>query len=111
VTAKCNHCGRFLPEIHTGPCPNCGKTGKTITFTVRDGIQIADTVRYTTITEYYEKNTLMLGIVISITVFSAFLGLLLSGILGVFAGLLLGAVSFFLGPKAEIKIREITHGS
>jgi RNA polymerase subunit RPABC4/transcription elongation factor Spt4 len=24
---KCMHCGFRLPPNHTGPCPNCGKTG------------------------------------------------------------------------------------
>ena len=110
MTARCDHCGRFLPETHTGPCPNCGKSGKTITVTVQDRIQISDTVHHTSIREYYEKNTLMLTIVVGITVFSSFLGLFLGGVPGVFAGLLLGAVSFFLGPRAETKVREITHG-
>ena len=110
MTARCKHCGRFLPETHTGPCPNCGKTGKITTVTIQDRIQISDSVHYTSIKEYYEKNTLMFIIVIGITIFSSFLGLFLGGVLGVFAGLLLGAVSFFLGPKAETKVREIRQG-
>ena len=29
-TAKCSHCGYPLSPAYVGPCPNCGKTGKTI---------------------------------------------------------------------------------
>jgi len=109
MTVKCNHCGRFLPGTHTGPCPNCGKTGKTIT--VQDVIQLSDTAGYTSIREYYEKNTIVLAIVVGITVFSAFLGLFLGGVPGVFVGLLLGGMSFVLGPRAETKVRESHTGT
>jgi hypothetical protein len=30
ATARCSHCGISLPVSHEGPCPECGKTGKTI---------------------------------------------------------------------------------
>lgn len=110
MTARCKHCGRFISETHSGPCPACGKTGKTITVDVCDSVKVSDSVRYTSIHEYYERNAGVFVIAIIVTVASSFLGLFLVGLAGVFAGLALGAISFFLGPKAATKVREITHG-
>jgi hypothetical protein len=109
-SSKCAHCGRELPEDHSGPCPSCGKTGRILTEVVNDRIGISDSVEYTSIREYYEKNVWLIVIVIAITVFSSLIGFVIGVFLGVTARLALGALSFILSPKALMKIKEITHG-
>jgi hypothetical protein len=107
---KCKHCENPLPSGHEGPCPKCGKTGKIIYAHIEERFTITDSIGYTSIREYYEKHSWAIAIVIAITIFSALIGLFLSGIPGVLIGLALGAISYIIGPKAMLKIREITHG-
>ena len=76
---KCSNCGKCLPDNHRGPCPSCGKIGKTITGTVSDGVNLSDTLKLTSIKEYYEKNRLALVFVILVTIISPFLGFFIIG--------------------------------
>lgn len=39
-TAKCSHCGYPFSPTHVGPCPNCGKTGKTIAVSLAENLNI-----------------------------------------------------------------------
>jgi uncharacterized oligopeptide transporter (OPT) family protein len=109
---KCKHCGNPLPPDHDGPCPKCGKKGKVISISVHDFVHVQSvaTATLTTIREFYEKNPKPMAVVILITICSSLVGLFIAGILGVLAGLCLGALSFVLGPKAVIKVREIDRG-
>jgi len=38
----CRHCNRELEPSYSGPCPNCGKTGKIYNVILEDGIIIRD---------------------------------------------------------------------
>jgi hypothetical protein len=60
--------------------------------------------------EYYEKHPLILSTVIAITVGAPFLGLVFAGWAGVTVGLVVGVATFFLGPRAVTRVREIRHG-
>ncbi len=77
---------------------------------MNDRISISGSAQYTSIREYYENNVWLIVIIIAITVFSSLIGFVIGGLLGVIAGLALGALSFVLSPKAIMKIKEITHG-
>lgn len=44
VTAKCSHCGFPLSPSHVGPCPKCGKAGKSVFVNLVDSIAISDRV-------------------------------------------------------------------
>lgn len=66
---------------------------------------LAGTIK--SIREFYEKNPKAKWAVVGITVISSFVGILLSGWLGVLAGLILGALAYSLGPSASRKCREI----
>jgi hypothetical protein len=59
-----------------------------------------------TIRTLYHKNRVAFAILILITITSPFVGLFLIGIPGVLVGLILSAISYFLGPKAVTKIIE-----
>ena len=73
-------------------------------------IRISDNVHWQTTHEFYEKNHGALLALILLSVASPFIGLFLAGWWGIMAGLLLGAVSYVLGPKAVTKVREIRSG-
>jgi hypothetical protein len=60
--------------------------------------------------EFYDKTPWALTTVIVITIAGPFLGLLVAGWPGVIIGLLLGAVTYFIGPYAMTKVREIERG-
>jgi hypothetical protein len=54
-----------------------------------------------------EKRPILLAVVIAITLGSPFLGFLVSGWPGVIAGVLFGALSFYLGLLAITKVEKI----
>jgi hypothetical protein len=108
----CSDCGTELTPTQDGPCPACGGTARTVKALLTDSLSLTASERLTDIEkhrEFYEKNSPILWAVIAITVVGSVLGLVLSGWPGVVAGLVLGALSYYLGPRAVIKIREINH--
>jgi len=109
-TAICAHCGKEISPQHTGLCPACGKEGKNINVSIKDSIQVHSSIKWETRKEYYQKHKGVVSTVIAITVISPFIGLFLAGPAGVFGGLVLGVVAYFLGPKAATKIINITKG-
>ena len=109
-SAPCAHCGESISPQHSGPCPSCGKEGKNISVNIKESIQVHSSLKWETRKEYYQKHKGAAGTVIAITVFSPFVGLFLAGLVGVIIGLALGGVAYYLGPKAETKIIEITKG-
>jgi hypothetical protein len=44
VTAKCSHCGFPLSPSYIGPCPRCGKIGKTVMASLVESLNISDVV-------------------------------------------------------------------
>ena len=104
---ECVHCGAVLPDGHTSPCPECGKKGRRISVGVAGEIDFAGHVTWEKRREFYEKKPLARVAVIAITLGAPFLGLILVGWAGVIAGLVLGAVAYWIGPFASTKVREI----
>ncbi|MCU7875163.1 MAG: transposase [Candidatus Thiodiazotropha sp. (ex Lucinoma borealis)] len=100
----CSKCGSTLNESHSGPCPHCGAIGKTVHVVLSDAIEVSDSISGEQRREYYQKNKKVLVVVVAITVISPFLGLFVLGPLGVVVGLVLGGVSYYLGPMAATKI-------
>ena len=41
---SCSHCQVALPSNHTGPCPQCGKTGRTVEVRLVEEIEAADSM-------------------------------------------------------------------
>lgn len=103
----CARCGYSIgPDWQMGqPCPQCGN--HIISAAVRGSVQISATARLQSVREFYEKNTTALILSIIITVISSFLGLFIIGWIGVIVGLVLGAISFWVGLRAITKVREI----
>ena len=109
----CSDCGKVLPggdKIPKVPCPNCGSTKRTINICLNDTIHLSDKMYWERVREFYEKNHSIKAVIIAIAVLSPFLGLFVAGIPGVVVGLFLSAASYFLGPSAVTKVREITRG-
>ncbi len=106
----CSHCQTPLSNDHVGPCPECGKTGKTVSVRMAAGMELAGSISWETRRKYYEKNPWVLAGVIAITVGSSVIGLVMGGPLGVVVGLVLGAISFAIGPWAATRIIEIQRG-
>ncbi len=107
---ECAHCGAVLPNGQTSPCPECGEKGRNISVGVAEEINIAGHVTWEKRREFYEKQPWALATVIAITLCAPFLGLVLVGWIGVLVGLVLGALSYWIGPLAITKVREIERG-
>ncbi|NGZ10254.1 MAG: hypothetical protein CV088_12835 [Nitrospira sp. LK70] len=107
---ECLHCGAVLRDGNTSPCPECGKNGRRILVDVAGEIDVAGHVTWEKRREFYERRPLALVSVIALTVGAPFLGLVLVGWAGVIAGLMLGAVAYWIGPLAITKVREIERG-
>ena len=113
-TVKCADCGAVLDSENTPKkCPKCGSEAQLVDLLARDSLLVClhEKVTIITIREFYEKNRSVLWGVIGVTVVSPFLGLVVIGWVGVIAGLVLGAISFFLSPFAVTKVREIKERS
>ena len=104
----CTSCGAELSAGSDLPCPACGvrnlerRVSDTMPLMVDDLAGTTESIR-----EFYEKNPKAKWAVVGFTVISSFVGVLLSGWLGVLAGLILGALAYSLGPLASTKCREI----
>ncbi len=109
ATAKCLQCGRHLSLQRVGPCPNCGSMDRSIAVHDKAVIAAEEGVSLTTLREYWERNKLLLLVVVIITIGSPFLGLVLAGWTGVGVGLVLSLCSLVTGFFAVTKVREITH--
>ena len=94
---------------HTCPCPKCGKVGKLGKAEFLDAVQLKESMSRTKLHEFYRTNKPIRNLIIAITIISPFLGLLLSGVIGLMIGLLIGIVSYFLSPYAVVKVKEIEH--
>ena len=134
--ATCSACGRPLAPDHTGPCPHCGKTGKTYSVgmagevdfagsvtprkTVHVGIagdvDFAGKVTWKKIREYWEEDrpkkiAWAVTVALLLGVLGAVAGVLLR--LGLLASILLAVALALLGvvlSPVVYKVREIEHG-
>ncbi len=111
ISAACKHCGFALSPQHTAPCPQCGKHGKNVHANIGFSVPVSGSLEWERVREFVVKNNAIEGIMWAITVLSPFLGLVISGQVGVAVGLALGLVSQVLGRYASTKIREITRGT
>jgi len=107
---KCSSCSYMLPLDHSGPCPRCGDPRKTHDIYIEAKLDFKGSVQWQHVREYYEKHPVALAVVILLSIGSSFLGLI-TGWIGVAAGLLIGVITFFIGPRAVTKVREIRSGS
>lgn len=111
VTATCKWCGASLSPTNTGPCPKCGKEGKKIAVEIKETIRLKASLNWERRREFFEANPKIKWLIIAITFGSPSLGLILSGLVGLVIGLSLGLLSYWLGPLAVTKVREIERGS
>lgn len=104
-TARCANstCRAPLAQNHAGPCPACGNEGTEIAVVASESIDISDSVRWQTRSEYYRKNPKVRAVVIAITVFGPLIGLFLVGWLGVVAALVLGGITYKGRAKARFQ--------
>jgi hypothetical protein len=105
----CIHCGEVLSGSHSGPCPSCGKVGKKLSVTMSDSAVVGGAASIHTQRSFYEKNKKAFIILTLITVGSPFIGFFIIGIPGLLIGLVLSVISYFLGPKAIMKVVEHRH--
>lgn len=105
---NCSYCSVVLPLDHLGPCPSCGREGRYTSVELNDKIPLRDSITWETRHNYYQKNKGVQFAVIAIALISPFLGLALAGPIGVIAGIVLGGLSYFIGPMAVTKVIKIT---
>ena len=107
---KCQDCDLLLPEgdkVPREPCPQCGSTSRAISVSVHEVINVSERIGWETRREFYEKNVPASVVVALIAVGAPVLGLFIAGLPVVLIGFLLSGVSYFLGPIAVTKVREI----
>ncbi len=110
---KCMDCNFEFPieERGTlGACPECGSTRRRVSASITENIVASDSLKYESRREFYEKNNNLHYFIIAIAIISPLIGLAVAGVWGVIVGIILSAISYFLGPKALIKVREIERG-
>jgi hypothetical protein len=120
LIARCKHCGLTLPVNHTGPCPNCGKTGKIVeaNASVAIGLKVAvGAEQRHSYFVWFNKTvgevtgTTLLDIVI--TIICTLLGLWIGNTLGIVVGILANSAAIillnaFIRNRVRTKIVEIT---
>ena len=106
----CTHCSQELEADHTGPCPVCGKSGRSVPIGTAISYESAGSISWSKRKEYLEKSPKIHAIVLALTFGAPFLGFVLSGSIGVFVGIILAAAAYFLGPLAVMKVKEIERG-
>ncbi len=111
MTATCKYCGTYLSLSHTGPCPKCGKERKNIVVEINETVVLRDSLNWKRQREFYEKNPKIKWLIIVITLCSSLFGLIFSVVIGIIIGLSLGLLSYWLGPFAVTKVREIERGN
>lgn len=107
---QCGNCNRVFPDAVGGKrraCPECGSSKRRYTLNIQEQLHISDSAEGRTIRVFYKRHPLALTVVVLISIASPLLGLWLVGWLGVVAGIILGAISLFLGPIATAKIKEV----
>ena len=111
VNITCKWCGSPLSTTHTGPCPKCGKEGKKGTIDSKEAIGFKDSLKWESRREFNERNPKISLLIIVITFGSPLLGFFLYGLVGVIIGFFFGVLSYWLGPRAVTRVREIKQGN
>jgi len=109
-TVECSDCRRALPPDSDGPCPDCGSTNRWYSTHLTNGVRVSDSVRWRTRREFYKKNRGAAGGVLAVTILGSVIGTVVTGPPGIVAGLALGGMSYWLGPKAKEKWVQIEEG-
>lgn len=106
--AYCKWCETPLSPAHTGPCPNCGKTGKKSEVSVSEIITLRSSYSLETRGEFFEENPLIRWFLLILDFVFPLFGYFLGGYIGVIIGLFISIISELLSPYAIVKVREIT---
>ncbi len=111
MRASCNYCEASVDPSCNQPCPSCGQNaGKGIYAVQTDQMRITDSVSWARAREFLRYNWAWAVVLAVIVAVSPFVGLLIAGIWGIVAGLLLGVLSVPVGFFAITKVHEITRG-
>ena len=110
VTITCKWFGSPLSTTHTGPCPKCRKEGANGFIDAKETLGIRDSLKWESRREFNETNPKINLLIIVITLGSPLLGFIICGFVGVVIGLFFGVLSYWLGPRAVTKVREIKQG-
>lgn len=102
---NCNHCGKELDPSHTGPCPECGKSGKTMKVVVNEKIVIKTGLKIQAEGTKIEKKPKLIILFIVVWIISSIIGSLMSFPIGFVIGLIAGGLVFAFGPVAIIKVK------
>lgn len=108
-TVVCRWCNIDLSDDHKGPCPQCGKIGRKFAITFKENISIKDSFAWKSQREFFEENTKIKWIIITITTCTPFIGFFVLGTVGLILGSILSIITYYLGPHAITKVREIEH--
>ena len=107
---SCSHCQAALPKDHTGKCPNCGKTGRSIQVGIAEEVDTAASLRWEKIRKSYKWRIGILTTALGLTVLSSLVGLWLKEWTGVIVSLAIGLVAFVVGIRTITETIEKEHG-
>jgi len=108
VRAICKWCGINLSPSHIGPCPNCGKEGKNVSVVLNENIRLKDSLNIERRRQFLESNPKIKWLTFVLTLSSSLITLInLPTVLGILISLVLGMISWILGPFVITRIREI----
>lgn len=103
----CAGCGKFITGKDTGPCKSCGHSVRSL-YLGENLVVVEGARKFTSTKNFSEKRPWLFYLVWAVTLLSPFLGLVLLGWIGVFAGLLIGVGCQFAGGYAQKHIREVS---
>jgi predicted RNA-binding Zn-ribbon protein involved in translation (DUF1610 family) len=111
-SAICSDCKTELPNHGQvrRPCPNCGSTSRAFIENVQTSIHASTEISWVHTREFYKNNYRIHALIIVLMILELVLGFLLKGITSLVISIFLSIVTYFLGPYAATKVREITRG-
>jgi hypothetical protein len=89
-----------------GSCPKCGNKKKFISLKLFDRITFKETLTSEFRREYLKENIYIKWTLIMITLTSLILGFFITGTTGVILGLVIGILTYLIGPYAVLRVRE-----
>lgn len=104
---RCATCGHEHAWSHSGPCANCSGEKLSRTVSVREYLAVSETAGGRSTREFLEDHPGLKWILRGLAVGSPFVGFAVSGLPGVAIGAVVSVLSYWLGPKAVMKVREI----
>jgi hypothetical protein len=107
----CSDCGQPLEDSQPKtPCPKCGSTRRTHHADLHLQVKASASIAWESAKWHWERHPLYLALTFILVVGAPFLGLWVSGWLGVVIGLLISIVCFVVGLKALTRVKEIERG-